>query len=87
MPSRLLRLINFNVLFFLDVTIFNDTEKENFAHLLASMHLAISELDRDKQINPKFSHITNTTFERFVEQYVAIFSVLCRLNWFARAYF
>lgn len=50
------------------MTIFNETEKENIAHLLASMHLAIDELDEETQVIGRSGHVTNTTFERFVEQ-------------------
>lgn len=54
-------------LFFTEVKIFNETEKENIAHLLASMHLAISESGGTGKKSGKFRHVTNTTFERFVE--------------------
>ena len=50
------------------MTIFDETEKENIAHLLASMHLAVAESGGSERINGKFKHVTNTTFERFVEQ-------------------
>eukprot|EP00795_Rhopilema_esculentum_P016198 gene16198-7569_t len=53
-----------------ETTIFDETEKENIAYLLASMHLAVAESDGSERINGKFKHVTNTTFERFVEHFV-----------------
>ena len=52
---------------FTEVDIFDGTEKENIAHLLASMHLAVFESAVAERKSGKFRHVTNTTFERFVE--------------------
>ncbi|KAJ1184768.1 hypothetical protein NDU88_001571 [Pleurodeles waltl] len=45
----------------------SNKEKENVCHLLASMHLAIANYDRCKQGRGEYGHITNTTFETFVQ--------------------
>jgi hypothetical protein len=39
--------------------------KENIAHLLASMHMAIREHDE-----ADFTHLNNLIFAKFVEKYI-----------------
>ena len=56
-----------SAILFAEVEIFDATEKENIAHLLASMHLAVSEYGGVGRKSGKLRYVTNTTFERFVE--------------------
>ena len=52
-----------------ELEIFDDVEKENLAHLLASMHLALRQQDgADCDEAGSFGHITNTSFEMFVRR-------------------
>ncbi|XP_069470025.1 uncharacterized protein [Ambystoma mexicanum] len=46
---------------------FSKKEKENVCHLLASMHLAIARHDQCQQGRGEYGHITNATFETFVQ--------------------
>lgn len=51
-----------------DVKIFSSLEKENLAHLMASMHLALRHQECHDVDAGKYGHLTNTTFETFVEK-------------------
>ncbi|XP_033103095.1 dynein heavy chain 9, axonemal-like [Anneissia japonica] len=45
-------------------------QRENLAHLLASIHLAIRQLDGKETSAGQYNHLTNTTFEKFIECFV-----------------
>ncbi|XP_071959570.1 uncharacterized protein [Antedon mediterranea] len=47
-------------------------QRENLAHLLASMHLAIRQLDGKETNTGQHNHLTNTTFEKFIECFVSM---------------
>ena len=53
-----------------DVETLNHIQRENLAHLLATMHLAIRQLDGEEQGPGQYRHLTNTTYEKFVERLV-----------------
>ena len=46
---------------------FDSTGKENMAHLFASMHLSLRENDPSEDSSGSYGHITDTTFEKFIE--------------------
>lgn len=43
-------------------------EKENLAHLLATIHLVIRQQDGQEQGTGHYYHLTNFTYEKFVEK-------------------
>lgn len=43
-------------------------EKENISHMLATMHVVIRQQDGQEQTSGQFSHLTNLTYEKFVER-------------------
>ncbi|MGH0150313.1 UNVERIFIED_CONTAM: hypothetical protein FKN15_050185 [Acipenser sinensis] len=45
-------------------------EKENVSHLLASMHLVICKHDGNRKGTGRFGHLTNGTYETFVQNFV-----------------
>ena len=45
-------------------------QKENLAHLLATMHLSNRQLDGGEKGAGQYQHLTNTTYEKFVERYI-----------------
>lgn len=51
-----------------DVDIFSAVQKENLAHLLASMHLSLKQQDSGDEQSGSYGHITNTGFQVFVEK-------------------
>ena len=52
--------------------LFDLVGKENMAHLFASMHLSIRSCDKSNDASGSYGHITNTTFEKFVERWVGM---------------
>ena len=50
----------------------NGIQQENLAHLLATMHLALRGLDGEEQGPGRYKHLTNTTYEKFVERLVSV---------------
>ena len=55
-------------MFISDMELFDMSGKENMAHLFASIHLSLSEHDPSEDTSGFYGHITNTTFEKFVER-------------------
>ena len=52
-----------------ELDIFDNIQKENLAHLLASMHVAIRHQDNaESKEAGSFGHITNTSFEMFIRR-------------------
>ena len=51
-----------------DMELFDISGKENMAHLFASIHLSLREHDPSEDASGFYGHITNTTFEKFVER-------------------
>jgi hypothetical protein len=45
-------------------------EKENVAHMLSTMHLVIRQQDGHEQSCGQYKHLTNLTYEKFVERLV-----------------
>ena len=45
-------------------------EKENVAHMLSTMHLVIRQQDGHEQGCGQYKHLTNLTYEKFVERSV-----------------
>ncbi|XP_069115919.1 uncharacterized protein [Argopecten irradians] len=57
-----------------DVTWMTDVQRENIAHMLASMHLVLRQQDGQEKDSGEYRHITNTTYEKFVERYISLAS-------------
>ena len=60
------------VFFFLliEVPWMTDIHRENVAHMLASMHLVLRQQDGQERDTGEYRHITNTSYEKFVERLV-----------------
>ncbi|XP_033641711.1 dynein beta chain, flagellar outer arm-like [Asterias rubens] len=56
-----------------NVETLNHIQRENLAHLLATMHLAIRQLDGEEQGPGQYRHLTNTTYEKFVERFLSMY--------------
>jgi hypothetical protein len=54
---------HFNFSNYIDISWLDKQNKENLAHLLASMHISIRENDHSSS-----PHINNLTFTKFVEK-------------------
>lgn len=52
-----------------DVDWMNDVQRENIAHMMASMHLVLRQQDGGEKDAGEYRHVTNTSFEKFVERY------------------
>nr|XP_006816782.1 PREDICTED: dynein heavy chain 17, axonemal-like [Saccoglossus kowalevskii] len=50
----------------------NYVQKENLAHLLATMHIAIRHLDGRERDAGSYNHLTNTTYEKFIERFISV---------------
>ena len=46
----------------------SEIERENVAHMLASMHLVLRQQDGGESNSGEYRHITNTSYEKFVEK-------------------
>ncbi|XP_072166084.1 uncharacterized protein [Diadema setosum] len=51
----------------------NHIQQENLAHLLATMHLSIRQLDGEEKGPGRYKHLTNTTYEKFVERFLSMY--------------
>ncbi|CAH1797693.1 unnamed protein product [Owenia fusiformis] len=45
-------------------------QRENLAHMLASMHLVLRQQDGQELTSGEYNHITNTSYEKFVEKFI-----------------
>ena len=54
--------------FVVEVTWMRAMERENLAHLLATIHLVIRQQDGQEQGTGQYHHLTNFTYEKFVEK-------------------
>ena len=43
-------------------------QRENIAHLLATMHIVLRQQDGQEQGTGQYHHVTNTSYENFVER-------------------
>ncbi|XP_071095883.1 uncharacterized protein [Haliotis cracherodii] len=50
----------------------SDVQRENIAHMLASMHLVLRQQDGQERDSGEYSHITNTSYEKFVERFISL---------------
>jgi len=48
-------------------------QKENMAHMLASMHLVIRQADGKEETSGTYNNLTNTTYEKFIERFESTF--------------
>lgn len=46
----------------------SDIDRENIAHMLASMHLVLRQQDGGEQSTGEYGHVNNTGFEKFTER-------------------
>ena len=53
---------------FTEVPWMTDIHRENIAHMLASMHLVLRQQDGQERDSGEYRHITNTSYEKFVER-------------------
>lgn len=64
-------LFNLIVVFFsADIDWMTAIQKENISHMLASMHLVLRQQDGQEKDAGEYCHITNTSYEKFVERSV-----------------
>ena len=54
----------------IEVPWMTDIHRENVAHMLASMHLVLRQQDGQERDTGEYRHITNTSYEKFVERWV-----------------
>lgn len=60
------------VIFFpADIDWMTAIQKENISHMLASMHLVLRQQDGQEKDAGEYCHITNTSYEKFVERSVS----------------
>ena len=57
-----------HVCFTVDISWMNAVQKENVAHMLASMHLVLRQQDGQERDSGEYRHVTNTSYEKFVER-------------------
>ncbi|XP_053409232.1 uncharacterized protein LOC123561373 isoform X4 [Mercenaria mercenaria] len=50
----------------------NEVQRENVAHMLASMHLVLRQQDGQERDSGEYRHVTNTSYEKFVERFMSI---------------
>ncbi|KAK3108743.1 hypothetical protein FSP39_014630 [Pinctada imbricata] len=50
----------------------SDIQRENVAHMLASMHLVLRQQDGQEKDSGDYRHITNTSYEKFVERFMSL---------------
>lgn len=53
---------------FPDVKWLSAKEQENFAHMLATMHMVIRQQDGQELTSGQYGHLTNLSYEKFVER-------------------
>eukprot|EP00105_Crassostrea_gigas_P044993 XP_019929141.1 PREDICTED: dynein beta chain, ciliary isoform X4 [Crassostrea gigas] len=59
---------------FKDIDWMTAIQKENISHMLASMHLVLRQQDGQEKDAGEYCHITNTSYEKFVERYISLAS-------------
>ncbi|XP_076457719.1 uncharacterized protein LOC143291635 isoform X3 [Babylonia areolata] len=47
-------------------------QRENVAHMVASMHLVLRQQDGGEKTTGEYGHVTNTTYEKFVEKFISL---------------
>jgi hypothetical protein len=52
----------------------SDIQRENISHMLASMHLVLRQQDGQERDAGEYCHITNTSYEKFVERFESLSS-------------
>nr|XP_022320176.1 dynein beta chain, flagellar outer arm-like isoform X6 [Crassostrea virginica] len=57
---------------FKDLDWMSPIQKENISHMLASMHLVLRQQDGQEKDAGEYCHITNTSYEKFVERYISL---------------
>ncbi|XP_052258855.1 uncharacterized protein LOC127863384 isoform X2 [Dreissena polymorpha] len=57
------------------VTWMTDIQRENVAHMLASMHLVLRQQDGQERDSGEYRHVTNTSYEKFVERFISTASL------------
>lgn len=55
-------------MFFTDVSWMDNIQRENIAHMMASMHLVLRQQDGGEKDAGEYRHVTNTSYEKFVER-------------------
>ncbi|KAH9514965.1 hypothetical protein Btru_021540, partial [Bulinus truncatus] len=54
------------------LTSMSDVQKENVAHMLASMHLVLRQQDGGEKTPGEYGHVTNTSYEKFVYRFITL---------------
>ena len=81
---NILRIVYLIYFLLLGVKWMNRVERENISHLLATMHIVLRQQDGQETGPGQYKHITNTSFEKFVERYYSLnvsffFHLICDL--------
>lgn len=56
------------VLFVAGIKWMDKIQRENIAHLLATMHIVLRQQDGQEKGTGQYHHVTNTSYEKFVER-------------------
>lgn len=59
----------------------SEAQKENVSHMLAAYHLVIRQADGKEESCGSFKHLTNTTYERFVNRYAHLIKPYYICSW------
>ena len=59
---------NTYVLFVAGIKWMDKIQRENVAHLLATMHIVLRQQDGQEKGTGQYHHVTNTSYEKFVER-------------------
>ncbi|XP_055866060.1 uncharacterized protein LOC106055129 isoform X2 [Biomphalaria glabrata] len=54
------------------LTNMTDVQKENVAHMLASMHLVLRQQDGGEKTPGEYGHVTNTSYVKFVLRFISL---------------
>ncbi|XP_064650622.1 uncharacterized protein LOC135502065 isoform X3 [Lineus longissimus] len=56
----------------LDVDWMKPVQRENIAHMLATMHIVLRQQDGQETTSGEYNHVTNTSYEKFVERFISL---------------
>jgi dynein heavy chain len=52
-----------------DVEWMKPVQRENIGHMLATMHVVLRHQDGQEMTSGEYNHVTNASYEKFVERY------------------
>ena len=53
-----------------------DVQRENVAHMLASMHLVLRQQDGGEKTPGEYGHVNNASYEKFIERFISLAGTL-----------